>query len=847
MIGLLRGLWRKRRERRERAVLDALKVRYHTFRILLANNERALTRLAAVEAGLAGEVPAGELVGLVEDLQAVTFEMVDGVARLAPGAAAEFYTRHLRLEEALRESLETVEEAGRGPSCLPLAQALNPDEVGGKAAGVSLLMRNGFPVPDGFAVTVRACREFLAEAGLDEAIRRTLRKADSTDAGLATASQAIRRDILEASLPEWLHRDLSEAVAVLVGLGDGGAPPSLAARSSALTEDRPEHSFAGQFASVLNCSPDTLEQGFREVMAGAFTERAIAYRQEAGIPPATLDMAVLVQVMVPAVAAGVVFTVDPVRPESGRMLVSAVPGLGVLAVDGAVPVDVYRVDRDDPTDFFAQLARKTRRAVADAAGGIRREAVPEAARNRSVLATDTLVRLARLSLAAEALAGSCRDLEYAVDGQGRLWLLQSRPARIAWGGRRPPAPPKTLYQGGMTASSGRTLGRVHHLAAGNNGQSPPQTGPVIAVLATAAPEAASWISRWRGVVVENGNPADHLSTVAREAARPMLTRAGGAAAALPEGGLAVLDAGEGRLTEAPAAIGDLEELLRAVPPTAASGAHGTLSPARTKIRDLVVPLTLASGNGPGFSLAACRTLHDLIRFAHETAVLALFEAGDSLLDGAVSKACLLGEGTPFPVMVIDLGGGLTEEVSGGRITPGDLASIPLAALWRGLAASKAFLGETDPQTRQARHRPNYALAARDYVNLNARMTSHFAMVDAVCGPRPRGNYVRLRFKGGGTAAPQRERRALCLESILRQAGFFVNRRGDLVSAALTDIPAPIATEALELLGRLLGFARDLDAAMTDDDAPYRAAEAFLAGQTATGGPASVQGPDARTR
>ena len=95
----------------------------------------------------------------------------------------------------------------------------------------------------------------------------------------------------------------------------------------------------------------------------------------------------------------------------------------------------------------------------------------------------------------------------------------------------------------------------------------------------------------------------------------------------------------------------------------------------------------------------------------------------------------------------------------------------------------------------------------------------FTMIDAVCGPRARGNYVRLRFKGGGAATVLRERRARCLEDILKTGGFFVNRQGDLVSAALTDIPAQAASEALEMLGRLLGFTRLLDAAMAQPFEP----------------------------
>ena len=251
----------------------------------------------------------------------------------------------------------------------------------------------------------------------------------------------------------------------------------------------------------------------------------------------------------------------------------------------------------------------------------------------------------------------------------------------------------------MTASGGRTLGRIRHTDLQDNGSSAPETGPIIAVLPTAAPDAATFMSRWRGAVVENGNPADHLSTVAREAARPMLTRASGARAALADGTLAVLDATEGRLTAAPAAIGAIEELLAAVPAQSAASGPVALSAARAGLRDRIVPLTLARGDAPTFTLEACHTLHDIIRFAHETAVLALFETGDSLLGGAVTKACLLGEGTPLAVMSSGvIPSARTEDrenfvprsrnqVRNGRRSSQSVSAVPMSPTLRGSTSS----------------------------------------------------------------------------------------------------------------------------------------------------------------
>lgn len=835
MIRRLWRAWQKRRETRARAGLDALKVRYHTFRILLANNERARDRLAGVEAALAGDTTADALTGLVEELQAVTFELVDGASRLAGDGASALYIRQLRLEEALRTALEAVEDAGRPPSCRPLSEALAAGEVGGKAAGVSLLLRNGFPVPAGFAVTARACREFLREAGLDDRIRQALDTAVKTDAALAAACEAIRRDILAAPLPEWLREDLRAAVAGLTETGGSSEAIGLAVRSSALTEDRSEHSFAGQFATVLNVSPSALEQGFSAVMAGAFTERAVSYRRDVGLPPAALDMAVLVQVMVPAVAAGVVFTVDPVRPETGRMLISAVPGLGILAVNGAVPVDIYRVDRDDPSDIVAQLARKTKRAVSAPTGGIRREAIPRDEQKRPVFGPAVLERLTRLALAAEALAGSCRDLEYAVDDQGRIWLLQSRPARIVWGGRRPAPALRELYRGGMTASPGRCLGRTRHMT-GEAAFAAPVTGPVIAVLPQARPEAASGLFHWQGVVVAGDTPDDPLSVAAQEMGRPMLVRATGAMEAIPDGRPVILDASETVVLPAPAAIGDLDELLAPVRTMPGKKGPATVSPARARVRELIVPLTFPEASAVTVSAADCRTLHDIIRFVHDAAVPAHFDA-DQLPGDTSPQVRILRGDSPLEVLVIDLGGGLREEAPERHISSRDVTAVPLAALWQGLSTpvpapepspaaappDAQSASQTAGRGRRSAGRPNYVLAARDYVHVNARFQSYSLLLDAVCGPRARGNYVRLRLRDSSEATPLRERRLCCLAAVLQKGGLLVTRREDLLLAGLTDATAETTAKALVLLGRLLGYTPRLDdAAMADADAPHRA-------------------------
>jgi pyruvate,water dikinase len=124
---------------------------------------------------------------------------------------------------------------------------------------------------------------------------------------------------------------------------------------------------------------------------------------------------------------------------------------------------------------------------------------------------------------------------------------------------------------------------------------------------------------------------------------------------------------------------------------------------------------------------------------------------------------------------------------------------------------------------------NYVLLAHDYLNLNARMDYHFTMVDAVCGSNYRDNYLRFRFKGGGTSRAQRERRARFIDWVLRENDFFTNATGDLVTGTLIGLPKETIRNRLAMIGRLLGFSRLMDAAMIDDEAPKRLAKAFSEG------------------
>jgi pyruvate,water dikinase len=306
----------------------------------------------------------------------------------------------------------------------------------------------------------------------------------------------------------------------------------------------------------------------------------------------------------------------------------------------------------------------------------------------------------------------------------------------------------------------------------------------------------------------------------------------------------ILDADAGVVREAPAHVWSLleaESLKR--PKRRAVAEARPIPPALARLSELVLPLNLTDGYGPTFSPLECRSLHDLIRYVHETGVLAMFSIGDSALEEAGSLPRYI-EGHPLHFLILDLGGGLFPGARGRAIPLEQVRCEPLLALCRGMAEPGLRWRRPPPQANlsgllsqslldTASARPlggfNYALITRDYLNLNARVDFHFAMLDSVCGPSAAANAIYFRFKGGGTARDQRERRALLVSEILQSKGFFTDRQGDLVTGVLREIPREQCVQCLEMLGRLMGFTRLLDAAMTDKEALDGAVRAFAEG------------------
>ncbi|MEU8779334.1 rifamycin-inactivating phosphotransferase [Streptomyces sp. NPDC048606] len=293
--------------------------------------------------------------------------------------------------------------------------------VGGKGAHLGALSRiEGIDVPAGFCVTTEAYRRITAGApALDEQLDRLAHLDPGDREAVAALGARIRRTIEEIAVPDDLAAEITDALA---RLGEGAA---YAVRSSATAEDLPTASFAGQQDTYLNVvGTGEVLRHIRRCWASLFTDRAVAYRQRAGIDHRTVHMAVVVQRMVLPEASGVLFTADPVTGNRKVATVDAGLGLGEALVSGLVAPDVFAV-RDG--EVVARTIAAKRRALHAVAGGGTREVEVEAERRERPALTDAqLLRLVELGRRIEARFGRPQDIEWClVDDEFRI--VQSRP------------------------------------------------------------------------------------------------------------------------------------------------------------------------------------------------------------------------------------------------------------------------------------------------------------------------------------------------------------------------------------------------------------------------------------
>ncbi|MCP4660413.1 MAG: phosphoenolpyruvate synthase [bacterium] len=300
--------------------------------------------------------------------------------------------------------------------------------VGGKGVNLARLIGFSQPVPPWYAITTEAFRRTLEHGGLDRRIaeRRQAITAPSGDGDPQSEDgvREIRQWIQDSELPPELDEAIARCHEQSIPAG-----ALVAVRSSAPAEDAATDSFAGLHDSFLFVRGDeALRAAVKQVWASAYNQRALAYRRARGISLDDVAVAVVVQQMVDATTSGVMFTVNPNTADVHEVVVSSLWGAGEGLVSAGLDADTFVVDKATRT-IRTELATKEEQLTLDeaAGGGLRRQPVPAADRDRSSLSEEQVRELTVAGIAIERAFGRPQDVEFSFDREGRPFIVQARP------------------------------------------------------------------------------------------------------------------------------------------------------------------------------------------------------------------------------------------------------------------------------------------------------------------------------------------------------------------------------------------------------------------------------------
>ncbi len=821
---------------------EAQAQRYERFRSYLDHNHAALTALAEMEQMYYGGRPftldsacsqygdlAEAVLGAVYDLQALSANRYEGLdevfARIDGAVAREFDPQH-------RSSVTEL--------VLPLSRVTLPmkDGTGAKAANLAALRNElGLPAPEGFVITAAAFTLFLQENGLSDLLRQILsRVKPQSYANMGAASFEAQTLIDKATVPEPIRKEILAAFDALAA--QTGGRLRVAVRSSAIGEDT-EATFAGQYTSVLNVDRENIVAAYKTVLASNYSAKAIAYRMQYGLDDRETPMCALVLPMVNARASGVVYTSGSMVNGTEALKISAIRGLGEHLVDGSASPDTILLDKKDLSVLNRITRRKEHQLLSESAGGVKLAVLPKKDQEAPSIDDATAAELGRHALALEQFFHHPQDIEWALDEQDRLFILQSRPLIIPKADEDAEAPKEfpghpVLLSAGSIASRGIATGRVFLPGDANAPDSVPENA--ILVAKTAASDYARVISSLKGIITDVGSAASHLSSVAREFGVPALLDTRTATADLKDGEAITLYADAKTVYQ-----GHVEELAKrarpAKKPLFDSPVHGRMR----RILDHISPLNLTDPEGENFSPEGCKTLHDIVRFTHEQAMKEMFSITD---DAKEVRSVELTATIPMNIRLIDIGGGLQAGLTTcNTVTPDLIESAPLKALWKGMThpgitwegtvnfnAKSVLTLLSSSALSEFGEMPggvSYAMISSDYLNLSAKFGYHFATIDALCGEKNSQNYVSIQFAGGAGSYYGKTLRVAFLGNVLKELGFQVSLKGDLLEASLTGLDCPALGGVLDQLGRLLASSRLLDMALSNQDDVERLTASFM--------------------
>ncbi|MDD4951947.1 MAG: PEP/pyruvate-binding domain-containing protein, partial [Desulfovibrionaceae bacterium] len=589
---------------------QAFKIKYSNFKEVLDSNSELLQLITEMEEKLRGDVVFG-----LSFVRSQSSRLVFHAERMVRGydqLSGRRYPILKKVMSGLRERINAVTERKREhASCGDIRQYAEiskdmVDCVGGKNANLGEIKSKAkLPIPSGFAITTDAFRAFIEANECMDEIRRFKRELDANDTEtIVRASEDIQRLFIMAQVPEALSAEIEAAYEAMCREAGRDEVP-VALRSSAIGEDS-ELSFAGQYLTVLNVPRSKILDAYKQVLASLFTPRALSYRLHQGVPVDDIAMSVACLEMVSSKASGVMYTRHPFRLLEDNIMVNAVWGLGAYAVDGVVTPDVYVFSKDDPPRLLRKdISTKNVRLVDKAGGVVEEEAVEPALQQRPCLTDEQAQVLAGYGLALERHFGSPQDIEWALDAEDRLILLQARPLRTEPGAAEAGQDDldlvpgyEVVLKGQGVAYPGVGFGRVFHVRQDQDLTRFPEGAVLVAE--HASPKYGLVLPKAKALLTDSGSVTGHMASLAREYRVPSILNTATASRDLRQDEEITVDAYSGRVYR-----GRVEELARLVRERGALMKGTPVYDTLRELADLVVPLNLMDPKSEAFTPANC--------------------------------------------------------------------------------------------------------------------------------------------------------------------------------------------------------------------------------------------------
>lgn len=810
-----------------------LREKYEAFKSLLEHDQRAHEGMAELQRICYEALPVdgNRIIACYDEFSRAVGHIVDRLAQMCPGCYSDLKGYYTKFDQYIRFLLAPPDAGHMSgkPYTLPLSLTAGNElyQVGGKAhALIGILQRLQLPVPRGFVITTNAFYYLIEHNRLRPAIDRALARIHPDDPSmLASVSKELTAVMMGLDIPSRLETAVASALDQL--LAACGGDLQLAVRSSAVAEDSVT-SFAGQYRSCLQVKPADLFQAYRRVLASKFEPTALYYRIRSGLEDGRTPMAVMVMEMIDPLVSGVLYTRGPSPDKADMISIHYVDGLGEALVSGnrqARVISMPHPRRAHPMD------------TDQAAIGAEDAVSPP-------LDAKTLSRMVRWAMQLEDFLETPCDVEWCQDRSGRLRLLQCRPLpqqsappqrSVGDSGKSHSPGARLLFQGGLCASGGTGGGPVYKVETEADLASVPDHS--VAILTTAPPHYVSILDRVNAVIVAQGSVAGHFQAVAREFNVPTLVNAARAGHVLKPGEPVTVDAGARKVF-----AGCSSAVSSNVPEPGRLSVESPILRKLAAAMGFIAPLALTDPHAASFSPQSCRSMHDIIRFAHEKAVHEMFAIGDRRLKRKKGARQLVGE-LPMVIYVLDVGGGIQDAQSHSQsVNIEHIRCEPMLALWQGLR---------HPDIQWAGHRhfdwaeydrvvmtggiispdsvlfSSYAVVADRYLNFCLKFGYHFAIIDALFQQPPKTGHIWFRFTGGGGEPEGRLLRVRFIRRVLTALGFRVKTEGELINARLDGEGNPAIATGLVRIGHLLGVTRLMDMHLKDDTELDHLSEAFL--------------------